>query len=269
MRLKRNFSWVCLLVIVLSALAFFNCPSPVLAASDEIQVFLNGQTLTFDQPPVILGGRTMVPMAAIFNALGSDVKWDSSTQTVTARRGDTTVVLVIGMQSALVNGHETPLSQAAQIIGGRTMVPLAFVAQALGADVQWDGATRTVTIKQEVSGGSTDITGKQLVDYFFSSLRSSEIDDALGMMDPETLGNASTQAMWRGTFTSFASLTVNNIEDWNPSEWSSSQEIYKVSLNIHLEPNEQTLWSDGDNTRWVYVKKVNNQWKISELATGP
>lgn len=258
----------CLLVFMLTVFGQFSYPG-VGSAADEITVLVNGQALVFDQPPVVVGGRTMVPMAAIFTALGADVSWDAPAQMVTASRGDTTIKLIIGMQSAQVNGHETSLTPAPQIINGRTMVPLAFVAQALGADVQWDGNTRTVTIIQDGSGNNNpDISGKQVVDYFFSSLHSKHLDDALGMMDPEMLGDDDTQAMWRDTFSSFTSLTLNNIEDWNESEWTASRQIYKVELTIK-QTSSASVWLDGSNTRWVYVKKINGQWKISEIASGP
>lgn len=119
---------------------------PNASSPGGIKVLLNNQPLSFDQPPVIVNDRTMVPLRAIFQALGAEVNWDGATQTVTATRGDTVIILVIGSPTAFKDGETVTLSQPALLLGGRTMVPLRFVSEALGAEVNWDGATQTVTI---------------------------------------------------------------------------------------------------------------------------
>ncbi|MDH7578394.1 MAG: copper amine oxidase N-terminal domain-containing protein, partial [Bacillota bacterium] len=119
---------------------------PVSQQQSGIRVLFNGQPLSFDQPPMIVNGRTMVPLRAIFQALGAEVNWNGATQTVTATRGNTVIVLVIGRSTATVNNRSILLDQPALLLHGRTMVPLRFVSEALGAEVNWDGATQTVTI---------------------------------------------------------------------------------------------------------------------------
>ncbi|MEW6276854.1 MAG: copper amine oxidase N-terminal domain-containing protein, partial [Bacillota bacterium] len=119
---------------------------PAAPSPGGVTVLLNSRPLSFDQPPVIVNDRTMVPLRAIFQALGAQVNWDGATQTVTATRGDTVIILVIGSPTAFKDGETVTLSQPALLLGGRTMVPLRFVSEALGAQVNWDGATQTVTI---------------------------------------------------------------------------------------------------------------------------
>lgn len=115
-------------------------------AQEEIAVYLDGETLAFDQPPIISNGRTLVPLRGIFEALGAEVGWDNATQTVSAEKGETIVYLFIGQKTAYINGEATELDVPAQIVNNRTLVPLRFVSEALGANVAWDGNTRTVTI---------------------------------------------------------------------------------------------------------------------------
>lgn len=112
----------------------------------EVSVTINGSNLTFDQPPVLINGRTMVPLRGIFEALGAKVYWEESTQTVTATRGNTIITFRIGDSNAGVAGKAVKISPAAQVINGRTLVPVRFVSEALNAKVEWDEASSTVII---------------------------------------------------------------------------------------------------------------------------
>jgi len=111
-----------------------------------ISVLLDGAPLAFDVPPQMINGRTMVPLRAIFEALGAEIKWVAGTQTVTATKDDTVIVLTIGSTSPTVNGKVVTIDQPGVVVDGRTLVPLRFVVEALGVKVDWDGATSTVKI---------------------------------------------------------------------------------------------------------------------------
>jgi hypothetical protein len=107
--------------------------------------------IVLDAPPVIVAGRTLVPIRAVVESLGGTVAWDAASQTVTVSLDGTELKLVIGKSSALVNGKSTPVDStspnfAPQIVNSRTMLPLRFVAESLGADVQWEESTQTITI---------------------------------------------------------------------------------------------------------------------------
>jgi len=117
-----------------------------LPAQPPISVLLDGTPLTFDVPPQTMDGRTMVPMRAIFEALGAEVDWDAATQTATGTKDGTVVVLQIGSTSPTVNGSVVTIDAPGVVIDGRTLVPLRFVAESFGVDVDWDGETRTITI---------------------------------------------------------------------------------------------------------------------------
>jgi len=111
-------------------------------------VLVNGVELAFDQPPVIQEGRTLVPLRVIFEALGANVDWDPSTQTVTSVKDDVTISLRIGSNVLVRNDAEIQLDVPAQIVGERTLVPVRAVAEGFGAEVDWDSNTRTVTIAE-------------------------------------------------------------------------------------------------------------------------
>lgn len=117
------------------------------AFSQQIHATVNGTHVEFaGADPMMMNGRVMVPMRGVFEHMGADVLWNSATRTVTANRGTTDVKLYIGSRYADVDGNRTELDAPAVIVANRTMVPLRFISESLGADVQWIENTRTVAI---------------------------------------------------------------------------------------------------------------------------
>jgi len=109
-------------------------------------VSYNGEKIAFDQIPVIENGRTLVPLRAIFEKIGASVEWNADTQTVTAIKGDTTISLTVNNATANKNGEAVSLDVPAKIINGRTLVPVRFVADCFGVNVEWDGIMQRVTL---------------------------------------------------------------------------------------------------------------------------
>lgn len=114
------------------------------AAQQHVTVLVNGQAMSFDQPPVMRNGRVFVPMRAIFQRLGSSVVYSNGQ--INSQGNGRSVHLTLGSTSASVNGSPYTMDVAPFTVAGRTEVPLRFVAQALGANVNWNGNTQTVSI---------------------------------------------------------------------------------------------------------------------------
>ncbi len=114
-------------------------------ADTGIKVVVDNIELTFDVPPVNQNGRLLVPVRAIFEALGAEVDWDKETQTVTAVKGETEVKLIVG-GAAVKNGIPVTIDVPASNISGRVLVPLRFVSEALGAEVSWSDANQCAYI---------------------------------------------------------------------------------------------------------------------------
>ena len=112
----------------------------------DIAVKLNGEWMHFDVDPVLVNDRTLVPFRAIFEALGCTVSWDDINQTAIGMRNGQKIILPIGSTTVSVSGTAKILDQPAILIDGRTMVPLRFVSEAVGAQVQWVDETQTVII---------------------------------------------------------------------------------------------------------------------------
>ncbi|MCK8059332.1 MULTISPECIES: stalk domain-containing protein [unclassified Fusibacter] len=130
-------------------------------AYQPITVLIDGQPLVSDVDPQIVNSRTLVPLRAIFEYFGADVMWDGTTKTVTATTSDKTIKLTIDEVTAYVNNKPSLLDVPATIIDSRTMVPLRFISEALGAHVEWQADTRTVLIttkSTKPSGSYEDIS---------------------------------------------------------------------------------------------------------------
>jgi hypothetical protein len=110
------------------------------------KVNINGNQLIFEVDPIVENGRTLVPLRAIFEALGANVSWDGTTQLITATKDETIIKLQIGSQTAYKNNQPVPLDVPPKIVEDRTLVPLRFVSESLGANVKWYGDTQTITI---------------------------------------------------------------------------------------------------------------------------
>lgn len=127
-------------------LAFLAATTLSLGAASAINLVVDGATVQTDVPPVVIDGRTLVPVRALFESLGATVGWNEATQTATATKGATVVSVQIGSTTAYVSGTAKTLDVPAQTVQGRTMVPARFIAESLGAAVDWESATETVKI---------------------------------------------------------------------------------------------------------------------------
>ena len=136
------------------AVVIANCVTPAgSGASISFKVSsniytVNGVNKVMDASPYIKSDRTYVPMRYVAEALGAEVVWDQTAQTVTLTKGDTVVVFTIGSTTYTVNGESAVADVAPEITSDRTMLPARYAAEALGAVVGWDQATQTVIITQ-------------------------------------------------------------------------------------------------------------------------
>ncbi|HEY3366009.1 MAG TPA: stalk domain-containing protein [Symbiobacteriaceae bacterium] len=116
-------------------------------SSLPIRVFVDGDQVNFpDQLPTIVDGRTLVPLRGVFETMGATVDWNADALRATVRLRGHQVAVFIGSRTAWVNGSQKTLDVAPRLIGGRTMVPLRFIAEAFGLEVGWEDRQRAVII---------------------------------------------------------------------------------------------------------------------------
>lgn len=132
-----------------------------LAATSAIGIKVNGSLIKPDVPPQIVNQRTLVPIRFVAEALGASVNWDPAKNTVIINSSLAQNTPLPSIQksktiSIIVDGQQIKSDVPPQIINQRTMVPIRFVAEALGAEVNWDGTTQTVLINSEASTNPND-----------------------------------------------------------------------------------------------------------------
>ncbi len=176
-------------ILALTAAIIFTAFSVDSFAENSIKVIVNGENVDFtgDQEPVIQDSRTLVPLRAVFEKMGADVKWFEDIKLCEITYGQVTAGIEIGSNKVTVgDGSYITSDVPAQIINGRTMIPLRVISESIGAKVNWNGVTKTVTVdapvitaeapdsvEYEISGGGgNNMTTGLAIDYEFPVISS-------------------------------------------------------------------------------------------------
>lgn len=178
---------VFVMLFLFSLICLFNSAF-IYSTAKPIKVIINDSELVFgtdanDPLPYIKEGRTLVPFRKIFERLGMEVTWDAKARSVFAKKDSLEMLLYIDKNNALINGVKKNLDVAPEITDGRTFVPLRFVSENFGANVEWDATTRTVTItyseKAKAVGDSTtfnDIRSNTTVTFTIDKVEEMETE---------------------------------------------------------------------------------------------
>lgn len=164
-----------------------------------VNIMVGGQDIFFDAPGIIDNGRTLVPVAAIFQELGVPYEWNGTTREIAFTHGSKRVVLKIDSPYATVNGTKTTLpdsvpprimtykNTAGESVG-RTYVPLRFISEMLDLSITWLGETRTVAINKKAQ----KLTGIRIpTDVNYGEIRfkvTGEVDVTSYVVDGATVG---------------------------------------------------------------------------------
>lgn len=124
----------------------------VFATNSDIKIIINGNNLSFEQPPIIENGRVLVPVRETFEALGVELQWIPEAQKVLATKDNKNISLTIGSNQMYIDDETLiELDTPAKILENKTLVPLRAVSEAFDATVQWDENTKTATIENNGS----------------------------------------------------------------------------------------------------------------------
>jgi uncharacterized repeat protein (TIGR02543 family) len=113
-------------------------------------ILVDGKQVPIDAAPDIFSSRTFIPIRIITEVFGGSIAWDAAEQKVTIVRNGTTLNLWIGKNAAEIDGKSVSIDTNPAVVPvisyGRTLLPLRFVSESLGLDIQWDGTAHTITI---------------------------------------------------------------------------------------------------------------------------
>ncbi len=168
-KFKRFF--VGLLVILSATISLTSCAaSNVESTLEDTLIFLqinnpymyaNGVEKEIDEgrgtTPIVDNGRTLVPIRSVIEECGGTVDWDQNTQTVTLSYNSKEIKLIINSNTAYLNGKESSLDVAPQVINGRTMLPIRFVAEGFKFKVFWDSDNSVITITDNSKNSDAEI----------------------------------------------------------------------------------------------------------------
>lgn len=143
--MKKNFKKLSVATVIF-ALFTAVMSFQIFASNDVITVFVDGEKINFDVNPVTENDRTLVPMRAIFEALGATVTWDETTQTAIAVKDVNTIKITIDSNIMYKNEESIILDVPARMIEDRTLVPIRAVSESLDASVDWIEETQQIII---------------------------------------------------------------------------------------------------------------------------
>lgn len=258
--MKKSFA-----VGIAAAALLTTCSTAALAAPS---VVVDNQSLTLDQPPVIVNSRTLVPMRAIFEALGCEVNWYADTQAVVAQKDLQSMSLTVGEDTLYLNNKKIKLDVPAQIVNGRTMVPLRAVSEALNATVAWDADTETITVQSAGQG-----------DYGYQTERytKNENNISVDMAYPQFTITGNNQAVLtdlnsqlaaaaRSRATTIAQDFGKLLEEAGPASFTcTAQERYAVPYN--KKDYVSILFQTMQDTHGAHPMTVRNS-AIYDMTTG-
>ena len=165
--MKKILSFILMFTLLISVFSF-----PVVANYSGIFVTLNGQYVYFDVQPQNINGRIMVPIRAIFEAMGANVQWNSDTMSAFCTKGDIGVMMTVNSNIMYVNSSQIVMDVSPVIIDGRTLAPARYVAEAFGGVVAWNQETSTVVITTEnkvmlyaADGRTIEVFESEVSDY--------------------------------------------------------------------------------------------------------
>jgi hypothetical protein len=115
--------------------------------SKDITVLVDNQVLNFDAEPVMIQGEIIAPLRGICEALGTEVAWDSDTETIYISKGNDNIILQVDNTKANINGDVFTINVAPKIIDDRVFVPIVLIAKLINNSVTWDEQTSILSIK--------------------------------------------------------------------------------------------------------------------------
>ncbi|HHW49205.1 MAG TPA: copper amine oxidase N-terminal domain-containing protein [Clostridiaceae bacterium] len=145
---------LCLLVMIIASSSVF--ASGEIMEAPYVDIIINGNIVSFDDVPVFLNNRVLLPLRALLRNLGvkdddEHIIWNGQEKSVTVYHDHLKIYLKIGDKTAYINNEKVQLDAEPVIYNKnqRTYIPVRFMSQAIGKKVAWDNLTKTVYVADE------------------------------------------------------------------------------------------------------------------------
>ena len=224
------------LCVLMSTGMLFSGVTVAYGEESNISLQINGSEISAEVPPTIIDGRTMVPVRAIFEAVGANIDFDAETKIITARNGDTTVNMTVGANAVTVNNKEVQLDAPAVIVNGRTLAPARFVAETFGYTVQWDAENKIVKINGKES--STETTTETTTKATATSSSKKYYDEYSDVLDYGTFSGANLVDKMTVELSDFKSHSYIYDFKYDESRFSGLDKV----VETYAEQVEKTGW---------------------------
>jgi len=241
--------------VMLAAMLGLAGYSTVSAAGTPVKVVLDGEVLAFSVDPIEAGNHTYVEFRTLMAKLGYQVDYDIATRTAKATSPQRQIEIALDQDTVLVDGNPVDGRDQIRLVNGRTMVELQLAATLAGAEADWDGATRTATIRRWPAEEE-----KAVRDVFNKLLLVEAAGDGQGLFGLYT-SDSPVDVEWLAsdyekvrTKTTFEELVIESISD---TEAVVRVKEVAVKISGGFFPDHQA------ELRYL-LHKEDGQWKIHD-----
>ncbi|MDQ0491936.1 N-acetylmuramoyl-L-alanine amidase [Paenibacillus brasilensis] len=149
----KKYGWV-----ILAAILIWLWPSSTHVNAAEADLFLDGKRMEApaDAKPEMVNGKVMVPLRVVGEQLGYQFKWEPQAYKISIQKNNMDMSMYVGRTSADVNGKTVSLDAPPVLRGNSTMVPLRFVGEQMGLNVDWNNKSKSVNLSQKATTSQTD-----------------------------------------------------------------------------------------------------------------
>lgn len=227
-----------------------------------------------DTEPVIINGRTLVPIRAIIEEMGGSASWDDELDQVTLNYNDDTILLTIDSTDALLNDSAESLDSPPVILNGRTFLPIRFISEGFGFNVSWDSTEQTITISNNAAEDADENSDETVTENSSISNEDSNILIAyfslLGNVDYDEDVDASTSAsiyiddgQKYGTTETVARMIQDNV----------GGDLFRIETEEEYSDDFETVINEarderGADARPVIINKVEDIDKYDTIFIG-
>lgn len=254
------------LSFILSGMLLFSSINVYCQEYTPVNLVMEGTAITSDQPAVIYNSRTVVPIRAIAEAFDCNVDWKNETKTVVIGDNGVYIYLTVGSNviTAEMDGESasTEIDTPPVIINNRTMVPIAFISEILGYNVDWDSNTKTVNIYSGETDNTSETEYSEI--YLKALVKYAEIDTAvngaiLNITDDEAL------LEYLEKYDNINSKYTDFIANKDISTYTADDVEFIENLTAEIMVLANELGLDLDNSSTT----VNDTDKESEIVAEP